>query len=138
MESFKYGSYNQKEYGMDEMLTPTDIQKHLKIGRNKTYQLIQLSSFPKIKIGNTIEEAFLSTNLFSSTEIKTISIGEKTGRLSEAFSSISFILQKDLESYLFKLTTLLQPFLLLILGIIIGIIVLAIYLPIFNITDLII
>ena len=29
---------------MDEMLTPTDIQKHLKIGRNKTYQLIQLSS----------------------------------------------------------------------------------------------
>ena len=52
MESFKYGSYNQKEYGMDEMLTPTDIQKHLKIGRNKTYQLIQLSSFPKIKIGN--------------------------------------------------------------------------------------
>lgn len=31
---------------MDEMLTPTDIQKHLKIGRNKTYQLIQLSSFP--------------------------------------------------------------------------------------------
>ena len=53
MESFKYGSYNQKEYGMDEMLTPTDIQKHLKIGRNKTYQLIQLSSFPKIKIGNT-------------------------------------------------------------------------------------
>ena len=37
MESFKYGSYNQKEYGMDEMLTPTDIQKHLKIGRNKTY-----------------------------------------------------------------------------------------------------
>lgn len=100
----------------------------------KELQKIQL----KIKIGNTIEEAFLSTNLFSSTEIKTISIGEKTGRLSEAFSSISFILQKDLESYLFKLTTLLQPFLLLILGIIIGIIVLAIYLPIFNITDLII
>jgi type IV pilus assembly protein PilC len=100
----------------------------------KELQKIQI----KIKIGNTIEEAFSSTNLFSSTEIKTISIGERTGRLSEAFSSISFILQKDLESYLFKLTTLLQPFLLLILGIIIGIIVLAIYLPIFNITDLII
>lgn len=28
-------------------------RQHLKIGRNKTYQLIQLSSFPKIKIGNT-------------------------------------------------------------------------------------
>lgn len=38
---------------LDEMLTPDDIMKHLKIGRNKAYQLIRLSSFPKIKIGNT-------------------------------------------------------------------------------------
>ena len=130
----KYSKY----YGELER-NRSDILETLKkatpyIFLQKELQKIQL----KIKIGNTIEEAFLSTNLFSSTEIKTISIGEKTGRLSEAFSSISFILQKDLESYLFKLTTLLQPFLLLILGIIIGIIVLAIYLPIFNITDLII
>lgn len=31
---------------MDEMLTPTDIQKHLKIGRNKTYQLYSIKFFP--------------------------------------------------------------------------------------------
>ena len=37
----------------DEFITPEDIMKHLKIGRNKTYQLIHLSNFPKIKIGNT-------------------------------------------------------------------------------------
>lgn len=35
-----------------EMLTPEDIMRHLKIGRNKTYQLLQVPSFPKIKIGN--------------------------------------------------------------------------------------
>ena len=38
---------------LEEMLTPMDVMNHLKLGRNKTYQLIQLSSFPKIKIGNT-------------------------------------------------------------------------------------
>lgn len=38
---------------LEEMLTPTDIMNHLKLGRNKTYELIRLSSFPKIKIGNT-------------------------------------------------------------------------------------
>lgn len=90
----------------------------------------------KIKIGNSIEEALASTSLFSPTQLKTISIGERSGKLSEAFSSISFVLQKDFETYLFKLTTLLQPLLLLFLGIIIGIIVLAIYLPIFNISDI--
>ncbi len=35
------------------MLTPADIMNHLKLGRNKTYELIKLSGFPKIKIGNT-------------------------------------------------------------------------------------
>lgn len=38
---------------LEEMLKPIDIMNHLKLGRNKTYELIKLSSFPKIKIGNT-------------------------------------------------------------------------------------
>lgn len=92
----------------------------------------------KIKIGSSIEDAFSSISIFNSNEIKIISIGEKSGKLNEAFSSIAFIMQKEFESYLFKLTTLLQPILLLFLGIVVGIIVLAIYLPIFNISEIII
>ena len=38
---------------LEEMLTPIDIMNNLKLGRNRTYDLIKLSSFPKIKIGNT-------------------------------------------------------------------------------------
>lgn len=34
------------------MLKPTDIQNHLGISKNKTYNLIQLKGFPKIQIGN--------------------------------------------------------------------------------------
>lgn len=37
----------------NEMLTVKDVMEHLKIGKNKVYQLIQLKSFPKIKLGNT-------------------------------------------------------------------------------------
>ena len=42
-----------QDNGFDEMLTPKDIQNHLKLGKNKTYELINISSFPKIRIGNT-------------------------------------------------------------------------------------
>lgn len=54
---------------LDEMLTVQDIEKHLKLGRNKVYQLVQLSSFPKIKIGNSYRipkkkyEEWLNKNL---------------------------------------------------------------------------
>lgn len=37
----------------DKLLSVTDIQEHLGIGRDRTYSLIKLKSFPKIKIGNT-------------------------------------------------------------------------------------
>ena len=35
------------------MLTPKDIQEHLCLSKNIVYQLIQMDSFPKIKIGNS-------------------------------------------------------------------------------------
>lgn len=37
----------------DKLLSVSDIQEHLGIGRNKAYSLIKLKSFPKIKIGST-------------------------------------------------------------------------------------
>lgn len=36
----------------DEMLTVADIQSHLKIGKDTAYELVKLSTFPSIKIGN--------------------------------------------------------------------------------------
>jgi excisionase family DNA binding protein len=41
----------QKNVG--KMLTVQDVQRHLGLGRNVTYQLIHMDSFPKIKIGNS-------------------------------------------------------------------------------------
>lgn len=40
---------NQKT---DEMLTVDDIKNHLKIGKDSAYELVKLSTFPSIKIGN--------------------------------------------------------------------------------------
>ena len=39
--------------GMVEMLTVKDIQQHLFLSKNIVYQLVQMDSFPKIKIGNS-------------------------------------------------------------------------------------
>lgn len=38
---------------LPDILTPKDIMTHLRIGKNRTYQLIQIKSFPKIQIGNS-------------------------------------------------------------------------------------
>lgn len=92
----------------------------------------------KLRIGNSIYFAFNTTSLFSQTQLKLIEIGEKSGNLSTVFNSIALSMKKELEQEIFKFTTLLQPLLLLILAIIVGLVVLAIYLPIFNISEVII
>ena len=60
---------NENINTLPEMLTVSDIMKHLKIGKNKAYKLIQVGSFPKIQIGNTYRipkkeyEQWIKTNL---------------------------------------------------------------------------
>ncbi len=43
---------NDSLTGMEEMLTVKDVQNHLGICREKAYKLVQLKSFPRMKIGN--------------------------------------------------------------------------------------
>lgn len=92
----------------------------------------------QIKNGKSIFDAFSNTSLFSPTQLKLIGIGEKTGTLPKAFKNIALTTQKDLEREIFHLIIFLEPILLLFLGIIIALLIIAIYIPIFNITDTII
>lgn len=94
---------------------------------------IQLS----IRQGQNIRDSFESTNFFKEQHLKLITIGEQTGNLAHTFETISIATQKQLEEILFRITTLFQPVILTILGIIIGIIIIAIYLPVFNMSEII-
>lgn len=54
----------------DKLLSVTDIQEHLNIGRNRVYALINLKSFPKIKIGNTYHIPEKQYLIWLDTQIK--------------------------------------------------------------------
>ncbi len=115
-----------------------NILEILKRGSVYTFQKREIGNLQlRIKIGNSMSEGFSVTSFFDFTQLYLIEIGEKSGVLEKTFDSIAYTLEKELEFYLFKLTSLLEPILLLILGIIVGTIIMALYLPIFNITQII-
>lgn len=114
-----------------------NIFEILKRGSNYQFQKRGLADVQlKIKMGNSIAEAFSKGDFFTSTQLYLIDVGEKSGNIERAFNSIAYTMEKELEYYLFKLTSLLEPILLVILGVIVGIVVLGIYLPIFNISQI--
>ena len=89
-----------------------------------------------ILAGNNITTSFKNLNLYNDRFSILISVGEESGYLSENFLQISKILKEDFDYKLKKLLAILEPLVVLVLGLIVGFVVLAIYLPILSIGDI--
>ena len=63
-----------------------------------------------------------------------VSVGEKTGKLDESLLYVSAFYEEEIDSYVKNLTTLLEPVLLIIVGLTVGFIALAIISPIYELT----
>jgi len=71
-------------------------------------------------------------DLFSPMAIQMVSVGEQTGALPEAAQRTAEFLAEDVEVRVKTLTTLMEPLLTVGLGVVVGTIALAIYLPMFD------
>lgn len=82
--------------------------------------------------GQRLEKTFQSTGLFPMMVCQMIGIGEESGMLATVLEKLSGILDEELESTLGQLTTLIEPLMMIFLGLLVGGLVIALYLPIFN------
>ena len=64
-------------------------------------------------------------------------MGEKSGELIKIFEQIAKLEEEKMENNIKRLLTLVEPILIIVLGLILSIIIIAIYLPIFNMSNLI-
>ncbi len=89
----------------------------------------------KILEGRSFYTELKESGCFPLIVIRLIAIAEETGRMKEAFFSIADIYDEELSKSLERLTTVLQPALLLLLGLIVGVIVLAVLLPLTDVSS---
>lgn len=68
--------------------------------------------------------------------IRMIAAGEKSGRVEDMLNSVADAYDEEVETLLSTLTALMEPFLMVFLGGIIGTVVIAMFLPIFNMGSL--
>jgi len=84
----------------------------------------------------------MSRSIESSTNLppfftKMIAVGEESGRLAEVLEEISFSYNQQVEANIAVLNSLLEPVLILFLGLILGVIVLSILIPTFQVTQMV-
>ena len=64
--------------------------------------------------------------------VQMIKVGEETGELGKMFKHISNFYQANVEAFMKRLGTLIEPFMLVFMATMIGVIVIAIFMPLFK------
>jgi len=85
-----------------------------------------------IERGETVAAPLKGTNVFPSMVVQMISVGEATGALDTMLSKIADFYEEEVDVAVAGLLTLLEPVMIAFLGGIVGGIVIAMYLPIFD------
>jgi len=86
--------------------------------------------------GKTVSGSIKKLNIFSPILHHTIAIGEMSGNLEEQLINIADAYDQEIELQLRSLTSLLEPIIMLMMGLVVGFIVLALLLPIFEINQM--
>jgi type IV pilus assembly protein PilC len=103
-----------------------------KTSGNKTIETAIMNARASIREGETIAEPLGRSGMFPPMVIQMISVGESTGALDSMLSKIADFYEEEVDVAVGNLTSLLEPFLMVFLGVVIGGVVISMYLPIFQ------
>ena len=90
-----------------------------------------------VKEGESIAKPLERHDIFPPMVVQMISVGEETGALDTMLAKISDFYDQEVEATVEALTSLIEPVLIAVMGVVVGGMVVALYMPMFNIINLI-
>lgn len=90
-----------------------------------------------IKEGETISKPLAESAVFPAMVVQMIAVGEETGALDSMLSKIADFYDADVEASVDSLTSLIEPLMMAVLGVGVGFMVIALYMPMFKVITLI-
>jgi general secretion pathway protein F len=85
-----------------------------------------------IREGKPISDAMETSDLTTPVALRMLRVGEKSGRMGEMMESIASFHDEELERAVDWFTRLIEPILMIVIGLTIGVIVVLLYMPIFE------
>jgi type IV pilus assembly protein PilC len=104
---------------------------------NKVVEKAVMQCRAAVTQGKTLAEPLKASGVFPPMVIQMISVGEQTGALDAMLSKIADFYDDEVDTAVGALTALLEPLMIVVLGITVGGLVVAMYLPIFKLVTLV-
>lgn len=103
-----------------------------KTSGNKIIEESLMRAKEDVSSGSPLSTALNKTKLFPPLVIQMVMVGEKTGNLDAMLNKVADYYDEEVDNAVNNLTQMLEPALIIFLGIVVGTLVVAMYLPIFN------
>ncbi len=85
-----------------------------------------------VRAGKNMAAHMIETGIFPDMLSHMVSVGEESGELANILEKAALFYQERTDAYVVRLTTLFEPAMIVMIGVIVGILVIAMYLPIFG------
>ena len=99
---------------------------------NIVYENAVMKMRDEVATGQRLQQAMANTGLFPNMVIQMVAVGEESGALDEMSGKVATFYEADVDNAVDSMSSLLEPLIMAILGVLVGGLVIAMYLPIFK------
>jgi type IV pilus assembly protein PilC len=93
--------------------------------------------YESVKEGESIHEPLSKCKVFPPLVVHMVAVGEETGAIDQMLTKVAEAYEREVDDTVNALTSILEPLLIVFLGILVGGIVIALYLPLFNLPKIV-
>ena len=102
---------------------------------NQTYKQLIDRTIKEVEDGNSVAVVFLESEYVPKLISQMLSVGEKTGRLSDVLDKVSSFYSREIENMVANMTHLIEPFIMVLIGVAVGGMVASIIMPMYNLAN---
>ena len=111
---------------------PRSLEISGNLSGNALFEELFKEAINAVTRGKTLSSVFFSEPQIPYMASKMVEIGEQTGSLPEMLSKVAQYFDEEVETFVKNISSIIEPFLIIFLGVVIGGIVISMYLPIFK------
>jgi type IV pilus assembly protein PilC len=91
----------------------------------------------RVREGESFAAAMLARRVFPDVAVKMVEVGESTGALQEMLNSLAEFYDEEIETEVTRFITLIEPLILVVMGVVIALVVLSLYMPLFELSSVV-
>jgi type IV pilus assembly protein PilC len=102
------------------------------------YLAVELTDVTRsVREGESFATSLRARSVFPDVAVKMVEVGESTGALQEMLNSLAEFYEEEVETEVARFITLIEPVILIVMGAVIALVVLALYMPLFELSSVV-